>query len=319
MVAPVHSAATTGVCPCCSSRNPTSTDCPARTSGNGSSDGTAQPPAPATDGASAARTRTSNATIRFMPVLHRAGRGGSRSYDRAMFIEPLDVGVEDEADAWAEEQTARWGYLPNYAAVFGSRPDVARAWTALNPPSAAAWTGGASSWPRSPPPAPCGSTYCTVAHSMFLRDVCGDEATMVALADDPDGGSLDDTDRAVVAFAAKVARQASEITQDDVDALRADGLSDNDVADVIFAVGARCFFATVLDAAGAEPDHQLAAALDTVAERLVVGRPIAAAPQAPDVRRPSRQGVSGRGSGVSSTVMSTRSLKKQMRSSTAVA
>jgi len=82
----------------------------------------------------------------------------------------------------------------------------------------------------------------------------------------------------VVAFATKVARQASAISQDDVDALRAAGLSDNDVADVIFAVGARCFFATVLDAAGAEPDHQLAAALDTVAERLVVGRPIAATP-----------------------------------------
>jgi uncharacterized peroxidase-related enzyme len=123
-----------------------------------------------------------------------------------------------------------------------------------------------------------GSTYCTAAHSKLLRDACGDEATMKALADDPAGGSLDATDRAIVTFAAKVARRASEIGEDDIDALRAVGLSDNDVADVIFAVGARCFFATVLDAAGAEPDHQLAAALDTVAERLVVGRPIAAAP-----------------------------------------
>jgi len=195
-----------------------------------------------------------------------------------MLIEPLDVGVEDEVDAWNEAQTARWGYLPNYAAVFGSRPDVARAWTALN----AAVSGGMDrrrfELATIAAARALGSTYCTAAHSMFLRDVCGDEATMVALADDPDGGSLDGTDRAVVAFATKVARQASAISQDDVDALRAAGLSDNDVADVIFAVGARCFFATVLDAAGAEPDHQLAAALDTVAERLVVGRPIAATP-----------------------------------------
>ena len=195
-----------------------------------------------------------------------------------MFIKPLDVSVEDEADAWAEAQTAWWGYLPNYAAVFGSRPDVARAWTALS----AAVVGGMDrrryELATIAAARAVGSTYCTAAHSKFLRDVCGDEATMVALANDPDGGSLDDTDRAVVAFAAKVARQASAINQDDVDALRAAGLSDNDIADVIFAVGARCFFATVLDAAGAEPDHQLAVALDTVAERLVVGRRIAAPP-----------------------------------------
>jgi uncharacterized peroxidase-related enzyme len=195
-----------------------------------------------------------------------------------VFIEPLDVAVEDEVDAWAEAQTARWGYRPNSAAVFGSRPDVARAWTGLN----AAVSGGMDrrrfELATIAAARALGSTYCTVAHSMFLRDVCGDEATMVALADDPDGTSLDDTDRAVVAFAAKVARRASEITQGDIDALRAVGLSDNDVADVIFAVGARCFFATVLDAAGAEPDHQLAAALATVADRLVVGRPIASTP-----------------------------------------
>ena len=195
-----------------------------------------------------------------------------------MFIKPFDLSVEDEADAWAEEQTARWGYLPNYAAVFGSRPDVARAWSALNLAVRDGMDRRRFELATIAAARALGSTYCTAAHSMFLRDVCGDEATMVALAGDPDGGSLDDTDRAVVAFATKVARQASAISQDDVDALRAAGLSDNDVADVIFAVGARCFFATVLDAAGAEPDHQLAAALDTVAERLVVGRPIAAPP-----------------------------------------
>jgi uncharacterized peroxidase-related enzyme len=195
-----------------------------------------------------------------------------------VFIEPFDVSVEDEVDAWAQEQTSRWGYLPNYAAVFGSRPDVARAWTTLNLAVRDGMDRRRFELATIAAARALGSTYCTAAHSMFLRDVCGDEATMVALANDPDGGSRDDGDRAVLAFAAKVARRASEITQDDVDALRAVGLSDNDVADVIFAVGARCFFATVLDAAGAEPDHQLAVAMDTVAERLVVGRPIAAPP-----------------------------------------
>jgi hypothetical protein len=48
-----------------------------------------------------------------------------------MFIDP-EGGAEDEVREWSDEQLARWGYLPNYAAAFASRPDVARAWTALN-------------------------------------------------------------------------------------------------------------------------------------------------------------------------------------------
>ena len=195
-----------------------------------------------------------------------------------MFIEPFDVGVEDEVDAWTQGQAARWGYVPNYAAVFGSRPDVARAWTALNVAVRDGMDRRRFELATIAAARALRSTYCTAAHSMFLRDACGDETTMLALADDPTGASLDDTDRAVLAFAGKVARQASEITQDDIDALRAAGLTDNDIADVIFAVGARCFFAAVLDAAGAEPDHQLAAALSTVADRMVVGRPIAPPP-----------------------------------------
>ena len=195
-----------------------------------------------------------------------------------MFIEPFDVGVEDEVAAWSQQQVGMWGYLPNYAAVFGSRPDVARAWTALNLAVRNGMDRRRYELATIAAARALRSTYCTAAHSMFLRDACGDEATMVALADDPTGASLDDADRAVVAFAGKVARQAAEISQGDIDALRAVGLTDNDIADIVFAVGARCFFATVLDAAGADPDHQLAAALSTVADRLVVGRPIAPAP-----------------------------------------
>jgi alkylhydroperoxidase family enzyme len=31
------------------------------------------------------------------------------------------------------------------------------------------------------------STYCTAAHSKFLRDDCGDEPTMITIAQDPRG------------------------------------------------------------------------------------------------------------------------------------
>jgi hypothetical protein len=69
------------------------------------------------------------------------------------------------------------------------------------------------------------------------------------------------------------------VSPEHVQRLRELGLGDTDVADIIFAVAARCFFATVLDAAGAEPDRQLAQTFDPdVREQLTVGRPFAGDP-----------------------------------------
>ena len=81
------------------------------------------------------------------------------------------------------------------------------------------------------------------------------------------------------AFATKIAVDAAAISEDDVDAARAVGLSDNDIADIVFAAAARSFFAKVLDGVGVNADQELGAAFDPhVVEQLTVGRPIAAAP-----------------------------------------
>jgi uncharacterized peroxidase-related enzyme len=195
-----------------------------------------------------------------------------------MFITPQGS-VEDEVRDWYDEQTARWGYLPNYAAAFASRPEVARAWTALNLAVRDGMDRRRFELATIAAARALRSTYCTTAHSTFLRDVCNDEPTMLSIAADPDGTSLDATDRAVIAFARKVALDAAAVSQADVDALRAVGLSDNDVVDIVFAAAARSFFAKVLDGVGVNADHQLGAAFDPeIAELLTVGRPIAAPP-----------------------------------------
>ncbi len=189
---------------------------------------------------------------------------------------PEQPGSQDALAEWYEQQTAAWGYLPNYAPMFASRPEVAAAWTRLN----LAVRGGmdrrrfelatmAAARARS-------STYCLAAHAKFLKDVCGDEDAMNALTADPTGASLDDVDRAVVEFAARVATDPASVTAADVDRLHEVGLGDDDIADVVFAVAARCFFATVLDAGGVQADHQLADQFEAgTATRLAVGRPFA--------------------------------------------
>ena len=193
-----------------------------------------------------------------------------------MLINPVNEAVPDEVREWFEEQTARWGYLPNYAAAFASRPDIARAWTALNVAVRDGMDRRRFELATIAAARALRSTYCTTAHSKFLRDACNDEATMLAIAEDPEGGSLDLTDQAVMAFARKVAVDAASISQRDVEAMRAVGLTDNDIADVVFAAAARSFFAKVLDGVGAETDHQLGDAFEpAIAARMTVGRPIA--------------------------------------------
>jgi uncharacterized peroxidase-related enzyme len=120
------------------------------------------------------------------------------------------------------------------------------------------------------------STYCLAAHSKFLRDACDDDLSMRAVAADPAGSSLDAADRAVIDFATKVARDASSITAADVKVLRDNGLSDPEIADVVFAVAARAFFTKALDGLGVQADAELADTFDAdVREQVTVGRPFA--------------------------------------------
>jgi len=191
-----------------------------------------------------------------------------------MFVQiPDEAHATGEVAAYFAAQREFWGFLPNYAACFSTRPDVAQAWNALN----GAVRGGmdrrrfeiatiAAARERR-------STYCAVAHSKFLRDVCGDGATVQAIADDPTGGRLGEQDRAVFTFATKVARDPASVQQSDVDAVRSAGLSDAEVIDVVFAVAARLFFTTVLDGLGAQLDRETAEEFEPgLRDGMLVGR-----------------------------------------------
>ncbi len=86
---------------------------------------------------------------------------------------------------------------------------------------------------------------------------------------------LSPADRAVMDLADKVADDATAVTAADVDRLRALGLSDTDILDVVLTAAARCFFSKCLDALGAAPDAKYAALDPELRAALAVGRPIA--------------------------------------------
>ena len=118
------------------------------------------------------------------------------------------------------------------------------------------------------------SSYCTLAHGRILARDHLPPGDVAALVTAPDTADLPPVDRAIVAFATRVARGADKIDETDVDGLRAHGLADDEIFDVVLAAGARCFFSTYLDATGTRPDKAFAALAPELRDALTVGRPI---------------------------------------------
>lgn len=121
-----------------------------------------------------------------------------------------------------------------------------------------------------------GSSYCSMAHGTVLRDRFFGADGVLRIATDHRSAGLDRVDVAVMDLAEQVVSDPRAITEDDLEVLRELGLSERDILDVVLAAAARCFFATVLDALGVEPDAIYRTELEPeLLEVLTVGRPAA--------------------------------------------
>ncbi len=197
-----------------------------------------------------------------------------------MFIETVDPDQADGAVAGIYESVAAsWGFLPNWARVFAVRPRVLAAWQQLNGTLAGDMDRRRYELATLAAACELGSTYCALAHTQVLRDRFHSDDEIAGIVTDPDHtGALDATDRAVMVFAARVARDATTVTAADLDPLRACGLSDPEILDVAMAAAARSFFTKVLDSVGTSADAPLGVLFDpAVTAALTVGRPIAEA------------------------------------------
>jgi uncharacterized peroxidase-related enzyme len=167
------------------------------------------------------------------------------------------------------------GHLPNFSTAFSLRPDAYAAWRQLNraiktnmdPRRYELATVAAASRLR--------SSYCTLAHGSVLLDKFLSADDLHAVVGTRDDSELDALDAAVIALADKVALDATSVMQSDIDQLRALGLSDAEILDVVLAAAARCFFSKVLDGIGIQPDAKYAQLDPELRDALTVGRPIA--------------------------------------------
>jgi uncharacterized peroxidase-related enzyme len=193
----------------------------------------------------------------------------------------IDTITDDDADGQTAEMyrsdRERMGYVPNYTRVFGTRPDVYAAWRSLADAIGSGMDSRRYELVTLAAARQLRSTYCSVAHGSILREQFFDGEELVHIATDLDQCSLDDRDRAMMAYAATVAADAGDVDQHRVDDLRSHGLSDREILDITLATAARCFFSTVLDALGVEADAIYRETIEPeLQDVLVVGRPIAA-------------------------------------------
>lgn len=155
--------------------------------------------------------------------------------------------------------------------MFAARPAVYEAWKQLNGAIKASMDLRRYELATLAAATALKSSYCCLAHGQVLAEKFLTPDEVAALVHDP---SDDPVDRAVMSFARKVAVAAHAITESDVDSLRAQGLSDEDILDVTLAAAARCFFSKTLDATGTTPDPAYNSLPATLRAALTVGRPI---------------------------------------------
>ncbi|WP_406050466.1 carboxymuconolactone decarboxylase family protein [Kribbella sp. NBC_00889] len=170
-----------------------------------------------------------------------------------------------------ESNRAPAGHIPNFVTTFAARPAVYDAWKQLNCAIKESMDLRRYELATLAAATALKSSYCSLAHGQVLADKFYTSEEVAALVDEP---PADPVDRAVMAFARKVALSADSITQADVDELKAVGLTDTDVLDVVLAAAARAFFSKTLAATGTPPDAAFNTLPETLRKALTVGGPI---------------------------------------------
>jgi uncharacterized peroxidase-related enzyme len=179
------------------------------------------------------------------------------------------------AEMYSADRELSGGELRNLAAACSVAPDVYAAWMQLNGTIKARMDLRRYELATLAAALRLRSTYCACAHGSVLLSQFLDADTLEAAARDYHDAGLPPVEVAIMDLADKVARDATAVTEEDIDRLRSFGLEDAEIFDVISAAAARCFFSKILDALGVQADARYGELAPGLRDALTVGRPIA--------------------------------------------
>ncbi|HEX7116763.1 MAG TPA: hypothetical protein VF193_16675 [Steroidobacter sp.] len=180
--------------------------------------------------------------------------------------------IDADVRAMYERQQAHYGFVPDYAKVFCYRPHIMQLWAQLLAGIKRNMDKRRFELVTLVAATELRSTLCSLAHGRALTEFLAQEDVQT-LAKGGRPESLSDADAAMVTFARKVARDASAITREDVQALKEHGFTDAEVFDIVATAAARAFFTKVVESLGVGSDAPLRALDPELRETLSVGRP----------------------------------------------
>lgn len=187
---------------------------------------------------------------------------------------PEPAEAVDRTREMYERAAASYGYLPNMVRAFGHAPEVMDGWNNLISAIRARMDPRRYELVTLAAAHALGSSYCMLAHGKVLLDQGMTAADLARIAQGAPGAPLTAQEQAVMDYAVRVVRSAGSVGPDDIDQLRAHGLSEADIFDVAAAAAVRSFFSKLLDALGALPDRAYLSLDPGLRGALTVGRPI---------------------------------------------
>jgi uncharacterized peroxidase-related enzyme len=172
-----------------------------------------------------------------------------------------------------DRQQAHYGYVPNYARAFCHRPHVMALWAQLQNGIRRDMDKRRFELATFAAAHALKSTACSIAHGKMLSQfIPAEDVLAIGRGETPP--SLTPAEAALIAFARKVAADATTVTADDVRVLKRHGLSDAEIFDIAATSAARAFWTKVLDALGVEADAAVQKLDPGFREALAVGRPL---------------------------------------------
>jgi uncharacterized peroxidase-related enzyme len=192
-----------------------------------------------------------------------------------MFLKTI---AEDEATGRIAEiyakQKAQMGFVMETAKCMTTRPDLLPVYMDFVAKARGGFSLGERGWKlitfivaKHVP-----STYCSMVYGQQLIEVLGSKDKVMAVQRDFRNAGLSAKDVAMLAYAEKIALDASRITQADVDKVRAAGFTDHEICDIALCASFRCFISRFFDATGAGPEPAYIDANETFRKAMTVGK-----------------------------------------------
>jgi len=194
-----------------------------------------------------------------------------------MFLQTI---AENEATGRIAEiygkQIALRGFVMSATTCFTARPDLLPIYTEFSDKIRAGFSLGLREWrlitliaAKHIP-----SSYCSHVYSQQLVGDLGSKAAVLAVQQDFRTAGLSDRDVEMLAYAEKIAQDASQISKADIDRLRSVGFTDREICDIALCASFRCFVSRFFDAMGAGPEAAFIDGDEEFRTAMTVGKPI---------------------------------------------